>query len=152
MANTRGRASATTRDVLEPPSPTDVLQAQVMMQRSTVNASGTRPSKRTCGVPVTGHVVGGTGVTNNQGMWSITYSRILCGIGDPHNPTLNAQRPIVVATARGERPIVVTTSVTEDSSAPDYTITIRTFRLDGAPAARANFAWHAMSLTRSTIL
>ena len=137
--------------VVVPVGPVDVLQAHVPMRRSTVNLSGTGASKSACSVQRSGLIVGGTGVTNNQGVWTLPYSgKLLCGIGEFNPDGAVTQRPVVVATARGSNPIVVTVSVTT-TDANDYVITVRTFNLNGTPAGRAPFNWHAMSLTQFVV-
>jgi hypothetical protein len=121
-----------------------VLQAHLPMQRSTVRVSGSNPSKRSCDVQRSGLVVAGTGRTNNQGIWSVSYSGdLLCGVGGEVQPL----RPIVVATARGATPAVMTVGVSEIDST-EFKIIVRSFKMDGTPAGRTPFAWHAISLTQ----
>jgi hypothetical protein len=138
-------------DEVVPVRPVEVLQAHVSMRRSTVRASGTNPSKKACGVQHSGLVVAGTGVTNNQGKWSVSYSgKLLCGIGEFDPDGAVALRPIVVATARGSTPAVMTVGVTL-AAQNEFTITIRSFNLDGTAAGGTPFAWHAVSLTQFVV-
>jgi hypothetical protein len=125
----------------------EVLQTQVSMRRSTVRASGSNPSKAACEVQRSGLVVAGTGVTNNQGVWRMSYSQtLLCGLGGGPDFVTMALRPIVVATARGTTPAVVTVGVTSNAQG-DYRITVHSFNMQGAAAAQTPFAWQAVSLT-----
>jgi hypothetical protein len=152
MARQKIQANAGLDDgVLAPAGPVDVLQAHVPMRRSTVNLTGTSPSKVACGVQRSGLVVGGTGITNNQGRWSLPYSgKVLCGIGEFSPDGTVTQQPVVVATARGSRPALVTVAVTTTGS-NEYLIAVRSFNLDGTPAGRTPFNWHAMSLTQFVV-